>query len=265
MPTRATAPVGAPCWIDLYTSDADRARDFYPQVFGWQASDPVEEFGGYSTFARDGVAVAGCMGAEPGVGQPDVWSVHLATADAQATLEAAVDAGGEVLFPPHPVGDLGFMARVLDPGGASVGVWQPVTFQGTGVFGEPGAPSWFELHTSSFPATVEFYRRVFGWDTVVMSDSAEFRYTTVRDPRGDDFVAGVMDESVAAADHLASHWSFYLWVDDMAATLRRVVAAGGTVVRDAVDTPYGLLAGVADPMGAAFNLQAANEAMPARS
>ncbi|OOK78706.1 glyoxalase/bleomycin resistance /dioxygenase domain protein [Mycobacterium kansasii] len=32
-PSRRAA--GRPCWIDLTTSDVDRAQDFYATVFGW--------------------------------------------------------------------------------------------------------------------------------------------------------------------------------------------------------------------------------------
>ena len=34
MPARATAPIGSPCWVDLMTSDQDRVRAFYGQLFG---------------------------------------------------------------------------------------------------------------------------------------------------------------------------------------------------------------------------------------
>jgi len=37
MPTRDTAPLGAPCWTDLMTPDTSRARDFYSSLFGWEA------------------------------------------------------------------------------------------------------------------------------------------------------------------------------------------------------------------------------------
>jgi uncharacterized protein len=46
MPERDTAPVGAPCWVDLMTSDTDRSRAFYARLLGWQAEDPAPEFGG---------------------------------------------------------------------------------------------------------------------------------------------------------------------------------------------------------------------------
>lgn len=90
MPTRDTAPIGAPCWVDLMTSDTERSRTFYCQLFGWTAEDPAEEFGGYFNFTKDGVRVAGCMSSQPGSEVPDVWSVYLATDDARKTVDAAV-------------------------------------------------------------------------------------------------------------------------------------------------------------------------------
>ena len=35
MPVHDLSPVGAPCWIDLFTSDTDGARAFYAELFGW--------------------------------------------------------------------------------------------------------------------------------------------------------------------------------------------------------------------------------------
>ena len=94
MPTRETAPAGAPCWVDLMTSDPARARTFYSELFGWTAEDPAEEFGGYFTFTKDGVQVAGCM-PKPDEAVPDGWSVYLATPDAEKTVAAAVDHDAE--------------------------------------------------------------------------------------------------------------------------------------------------------------------------
>ena len=41
---------GAPCWMDLSTSDTAAARSFYTGLFGWTADEPQEEFGGYFMF-----------------------------------------------------------------------------------------------------------------------------------------------------------------------------------------------------------------------
>src|SRR5664279_2452551 len=61
-----------------------------------------------------------------------------------------------------PVADLGTMAVVEDPTGASIGVWQPGLHRGFGVLGEANTPGWFELHARDYQAAVGFYREVFG-------------------------------------------------------------------------------------------------------
>ena len=261
MPIRDTAVVGAPSWVDLMTSDTERSRTFYCQLFGWTAEEPAEKFGGYFNFTKDGVRVAGCMVSWPGSEVPDVWSVYLATDDARKTADAAVANGGQVLVPAMDVADLGTMAVVSDVGGAGIGVWQPGLHQGLGVLGGSGAPSWFELHTRDYQAAVAFYREVFGWETHVVGDAPEFRYTTLK--HGEDWLAGIMDASGFLPDGVPAHWSVYFGVTDTDAALARIVDLGGLIVMPAEDTPYGRLAAAADPTGAQFKLVAPNEAMSA--
>src|SRR5512135_3015033 len=122
MPTRATPPIGAPCWVDLMTSDTSGARTFYSQLFGWEAEAPNEEFGGYFNFRKDGTLVAGCMARQPDMDIPDVWSVYLATDDARKTVDAAVAEGGKVIVDAMPVADLGTMAVVEDSANAVIGL-----------------------------------------------------------------------------------------------------------------------------------------------
>jgi predicted enzyme related to lactoylglutathione lyase len=243
------------------TSDTDRSRAFYCQLFGWSAEEPAEEFGGYFNFTKDGVRLAGSMANQPDAGVPDVWSVYLATDDARKTVDAATANGGQVHVQPVVVGDLGTMAVVSDPGGAAIGIWQPGLHPGFGVLTEPGAPSWFELHTRGYDAAVAFYRNVFRWDTHVMSDTPEFRYTTLA--HGEAFLAGIMDASAFLPDRVPAHWSVYFGAADTDAALARIVELGGSIVAGAEDTPYGRLATAADPTGAQFKLVAPNEAMPA--
>ena len=53
MPAPHDAPLGAPCWIDLTTSDVDRAQEFYGTVFGWTFESAGPEYGGYATAAGE--------------------------------------------------------------------------------------------------------------------------------------------------------------------------------------------------------------------
>ncbi|HLX89866.1 MAG TPA: VOC family protein, partial [Acidimicrobiales bacterium] len=89
MPTRHSAPIGAPCWTDLSTPDVEASRRFYSELFGWEAAEPSAEFGGYFMFLRNGVPVAGGMGPMGDDGfAANAWQVHLATDDITKTAEA---------------------------------------------------------------------------------------------------------------------------------------------------------------------------------
>ena len=134
-----------------------------------------------------------------------------------------------------------------------LGAWQPGTQKGFEVTGEPGTPTWFELHTRDYGKSVSFYRDVFKWDAHTVSDTDEFRYTTLGE--GDGQLAGIMDDSPYPGDDPA-HWAIYFKVEDADATLEKVVALGGKVVQAAEDTPYGRLAQAADPTGAVFRIVA---------
>jgi uncharacterized protein len=253
MTTRDSAPWGAPCWIELSSSDPERAKDFYAQVFGWTSEDAGEEFGNYVNFSKGDAVVAGMMRNDPEQGRPDGWLTYLASEDAKATVDAAAKAGGQVILEPMQVADLGTMACVLDVGGAGVGVWQPGAHKGFGVIDEAGTPAWHELHTRDFAATVSFYERVFGWTTKVVSDTDEFRYTQLVGPDGTD-LAGVMDAKNWAPEQVTASWQVYLGATDVDATLAKVVELRGSVLQAAEDTPFGRLAMAGDPTGATFKL-----------
>jgi hypothetical protein len=254
VPLREEAPIGAPCWVDILTSDPDRTKEFYGRLFGWTVEDPGEEYGGYFNFLKDGVHVAGGMRNDGESGVPDLWSVYLATEDADATSERTVAAGGQVMVPPMDVMALGRMAVVIDVGGAVIGTWQPGLHKGFGVMGEPGTPAWFELHTRAYDASVDFYRAVFNWKTQVAADEPDFRYTTL-DSDGEQ-LAGVMDASGFLPDGVPAGWNVYFGVADADSALSEIVALGGEVVVGAEDSPYGRLATAADATGAVFKIVA---------
>jgi hypothetical protein len=255
MPTRDNAPNGSPCWVDLWASDVEGSRRFYSELFGWEAQEPNPEFGGYFMFTRNGVPTAGAMGDMGDMPANNSWSIYLATEDIAKTVEAAEGDGAQIIAPPMAVADLGIQAVLNDPTGAHLGAWQPRTFPGFAVLGEPGSPSWFELFTRDHDAAVAFYRTVFHWDTTAVGDADDFRYTVMRDPSGEGELAGIMDATAFLPEGVPAYWSVYWEVDDVDAAAAKVKALGGSVVADAEDTPYGRLATVADPAGAQFKLR----------
>lgn len=249
-----TMTVGAPCWIDLYSSDPEKAKAFYGALFGWTATEPDPALGGYFTFEKNGKTVAGCMANDGEQGYPDSWTVHLMTDDAERTAAAAPEHGGQLHFGPMAVADNGITTMLGDPGGATVGAWQPGTQQGFELRGEPGAAAWFELLTRAYDESVAFYRDVLGWDVHTMSDTDDFRYSTHGE--GEGALAGIMDASAFMPEDAPATWSVYFEVEDADAALARIEELGGEIVRPAEDTPYGRLAEAADPTGTHFKVMA---------
>jgi predicted enzyme related to lactoylglutathione lyase len=255
MTVRQNVPNGAPCWVDLQSSNAEKSKAFYGGLFGWTAEEPDEEFGGYTNFQLDGERVAGLMQHHPGQGVADVWAVYLAVDDAAATVRAATDNGGQALVDAMPVGDLGVMGVIADPTGAVIGMWQPGEHRG-GVVGTDGAPCHFELHTRQHAAALAFYEKVFGWSAVTTSvtDTPELRYAVLEIADGEN--AGIMDASAFLPEGMPAHWNVYFAVADVDAALARVGELGGAVVQPAESTPYGRLATAADSTGSVFRLRA---------
>lgn len=164
---------GAPCWIDLMTSDTEKAKSFYGALFGWTfETGDQEKYGGYITARKNGKSVAGMMQKQAEqAGFPDVWSTYLRTDDARTTVKSAAEHGGQVYMEPMDVPEQGSMAMVGDATGAAVGIWQPGEMKGYELAAEAGTAAWHELHTKDYATAVKFYQDVFGWDTFVLSDT----------------------------------------------------------------------------------------------
>lgn len=248
MTTRTAVPDGAPIWLDLASSDVAASRAFYGELFGWTSEEPDPELGGYLNFSRGDERVAGCMPAMDGA-PTDVWTAHLATSDVEKTCEQVLAAGGAIYAAAMDVRDLGRLAVVADPSGAAVGLWQPGTHRGLLTLSEPGHAAWFELHTRDHAGSLAFYGEVFGWRSELMADTDEFRYA----------VASVDGEEVAGVQQItdgsAPHWTMAFQVPDVDASQQQAVELGASLVGGPGDSPYGRLAWLTDPTGAALTLR----------
>lgn len=252
MPTRETAPLGAPCWIDLSSSDPQRARDFYAGLFDWTFEVSGEEYGDYISCFRSGSQVAGIMQNTAEAGTADGWITYFASQDARETADLADDSGGQTAVAPMEVGSMGTMAMLVDPGGATVGVWQAGQHGGFTIVGEHGAPVWHELITRHYRASVLFYETVFGWTTKIESDTDDFQYTTAE--FGGEELAGIMDGTRDLTEDMPAKWDVYFGTDDVDRTAALAVTLGGTVTDAPEDSSYGRYAGLADPTGAQFKI-----------
>jgi uncharacterized protein len=258
MTKRTNAAVGAPCWVDLWTSDVEGSRRFYSELFGWQAHEPDPDHGGYFIFTRDGSPIAGAMGDMGEVRANNAWKLYLATDDIGRTVKLATEHGGTIVAPPMPVDDLGTQAVLVDVVGAAVGAWQPGTFSGFGVLREHGAPSFFGLDTFEFSRAVDFYAKVFGWKPQLEADDDGIQYAGFIEPGDGRAIAGIGDARGIRPDGVPSVWSVLWRSDDVDASVAKVQALGGAVVMQPTDSPFGRIAGVTDPAGARFRLHKPN-------
>jgi predicted enzyme related to lactoylglutathione lyase len=247
-----SVPPGTPCWTDLATPDLAGARRFYPGLFGWgERVAPQPEAGGYTTFLRDGRAVA-AAGPPAAPDQVPIWSTYVATDDADLVTTRVEAAGGQVLVGPFDVFDQGRMAVFADPAGAVFSVWQPMAHPGAELLDAPGSMCWNELVTPDPEGAKVFYELVFGWHPE--EEPAEpVTYTRWR--LGERIVGGMMPPLADdfPAD-LPAYWTVHFAVEDADATADRAAELGGTVLVPPRDTPQGRLAALRDPEGALFSV-----------
>jgi uncharacterized protein len=114
---------GALCWNELTTRDAEAAKSFYSQVFGWTWEPvPMDEIT-YSMFQVDG-RVAGGLVTMNDQWPPEIpahWMVYFAVDDCDASAAKVSELGGAVSVPPTDIPP-GRFAVVNDPHGAMFSV-----------------------------------------------------------------------------------------------------------------------------------------------
>ena len=111
-------------WDELGTTDADGAQRFYEEVFGWTTTDLGPEYGGYRTFSRGETGIAGLMALPDASMQPH-WQPYVAVEDVDATAAKAAELGAATLVEPMDVPNVGRIAVLRDPQGATFGIIKP--------------------------------------------------------------------------------------------------------------------------------------------
>jgi predicted enzyme related to lactoylglutathione lyase len=250
MADTTTAILNKPVWVDLATSDPAAARAFYSKLFGWNIEvNPDPMYGGYA-LAKVGGGDAAGIGGTQSPDQPSAWSVYIGTDDIDGLSRRVSEAGGTVVAPAFDVGDQGRMAVFQDPSGAFISAWQATQMRG---FRSEGANvfSWAELNARGVDGILPFYRQVFDWTTTSMPMGGQ-PYTEFH--VGDERVGGAVDMNPMVPAETPNYWLVYFQVDDVDASDRKAVDAGGRELLAPMDFPGGRFAIVADPQGAAFGL-----------
>jgi uncharacterized protein len=115
-------------WNELITRDTKAASDFYGKLFGWQ-STPFKAQGAqadaqpYNLFKLDpnSMGVGGMMQV-PKPEMPSQWIPYIAVDDVDKTLAQATKLGAKTCVPAMSIGEIGRIAVITDPQGATIGL-----------------------------------------------------------------------------------------------------------------------------------------------
>lgn len=241
-------------WIDLATTDAGAAKQFYVGLFGWEAQDmPAGPDNIYTMFQKGGKNVAALyeMNEEQSMGMPPSWMSYVSVADANAVAEKAKALGGQVLDKPFDVMDAGRMAVLQGPTGEVFNIWQPKSNIGAEVVNEPGTLGWNELATNDTEKAKAFYTQLFGWGTQVQ-EMPMTTYTTFM--LGERMNGGMLQMTEEWGD-MPPHWMVYFVVEDCDASAEKAKSLGGEIGVPPTDLPpVGRFSVIKDPQGAHFTI-----------
>lgn len=218
-------------YVSVWAPDPDKAAAFYGHVLDW-IYDPV---------ARKITNTVQHIGIYPMPGAPTLFCCYAVT-DLDAARQS-ITAGGGVAGEAQPM-EFGTVLDATDPSGTAFAVFQPSTevprpaLNGTG----PGELSYLTYEVTDSAAFKEFYGRVFSWT---------FEPGHIDDGWG---IQGSQPMSGVAGGNPTTTTVPMWTVADIDAAVARVREAGGTVLQEPTQQPYGLMAECADDQGSRFYL-----------
>jgi predicted enzyme related to lactoylglutathione lyase len=246
---------GSFCWIELSTTDQTAAKNFYGALFGWRVNDaPVGPDDFYSMFKLEGRDVAAACTMRPeqrSQGVPPHWMIYVTVDSADATAGRAAQLGGKVLAPAFDVYDVGRMAVLQDPAGATFSIWQAKKSHGTGITGVDGTLCWADLSTPDQAQAGKFYAGLFGWKMVEdKDDDPASGYMHI--VNGEDFIGGI-PPAAHRDPHTPPHWLAYFQVSNCDATAAKAKQLGAKFYLEPMTfDDVGRMAVLADPQRATF-------------
>ena len=110
-------------WNELVTTDVAAAKKFYTRLLGWK-TQPFGKGSAYALF-KNGKGMVGGLMKIPQPDCPAQWVGYVLVDNVDATAKKAVKLGGKVVMGPFDVPDVGRIAVLVDPQGATIGIFKP--------------------------------------------------------------------------------------------------------------------------------------------
>ena len=241
--------------MELATTDQGAAKKFYTDLFGWTVDDaPMGPDEYYSMFKLDGKdAAAGytLRKDQQAQGVPPHWMLYIATDNVDDSSRRATELGGTVLAQPFDVMDVGRMAVVQDPTGATFCMWQAKKHSGIGAKDTDGAFCWADLNTADAARASEFYSQLFGWK-LEKSEKDSSGYLHIKN--GDEYIGGIPPAEFRDPN-APPHWLLYFETSNCDGSVEKAKRNGAKVFYGPTTMEgVGRFAILSDPQGAVFSV-----------
>jgi len=255
---------GTPCWWELATKDAAKAKEFYSKLCGWKIVE--NDMGGftYNLLHRGEEMFGGLydMSGVPGMEQvPAHWGTYFQCDDVDATAAKAKNLGATLCKEPCDIPDTGRMAVLTDPTGAHFMLFAPSENHGKDKpqQGIPDVIVWNELMTKDQPKAVTFYTKLFGYTTEDMPMGPDGVYKMLK--AGENYIGGIFGMNGPEFEHVPPHWMPYIGSNDVDAVAKKAKTLGGTIVHGPADIPnnIGRFVVISDPTGATISFYKSNQ------
>jgi hypothetical protein len=121
-PPEGDPEIGEASWLELMTTDWQKASTFYRDMFSWQPSEAMDmgpEMGKYQMFNRGSRMIGGMMNKPKEMAQaPPSWAIYFRVPDINAAVERIKANGGQILNGPMEVPGGDWIVNAMDPQGA---------------------------------------------------------------------------------------------------------------------------------------------------
>ncbi|MGW4032295.1 VOC family protein [Streptomyces sp. NPDC004838] len=252
--TSSAEVFGAPCWVSLMARDLEASQNFYGAVLGWEFRKAKlgDEF---SVAVLDGAPVAGIGALAPKLQVAVAWTPYFAITDADVAAARIRERSGTVAVGPLAF-SLGRGALAADRDGAVFGIWEGALIPDW-QSGHKDAPAWLLLRTrDAFDAAI-FYGEILDWASECPGccDVAFENDEVVLVSHGHVLARLSSGAQGAAPDPLLRpRWDVHFPVDDVEATVRAALGAGGAILDRRTTQEGADEATVRDPDGALFTV-----------
>lgn len=111
--------------VELSTTNVDKAKRFYSQLFAWKLEDIPMDGSDMYTLIKVGEGTGGGMMKQPVPGAPSSWLAYVGVDDIHAATAKAKSLGATICKDVTEVTGIGWLSIILDPTGATLALWQP--------------------------------------------------------------------------------------------------------------------------------------------